>query len=97
MTPSSKAIAPTKLIVSDHPVTVYNRACSPNSLHWCQGADDPDIRLHATHTLFPLSLDRLLILTNRSWACSPRRLAIESRPNPDLFRGAVRHPQGRHE
>lgn len=79
----------TKLIVSDHPVTVYNRACSPRNPHWCKGPEDPDIRLHATHTLFPLSRDRLLILTNRSWACNPYRPPTEPRANPDLFRGAM--------
>ena len=55
--------SPTKFIISDHPVTVYNRACPPLS-KWCQGHNDPDVRLHATHTLFPLSLDKILILTN---------------------------------
>jgi hypothetical protein len=78
----------TKFIVSDHPVTVYNRSCAPGH-PWCKGADDPDIRLHATHTLFPLSSERLLILTNRSWACNPRRPPMQARPNPDFFRGAM--------
>jgi len=45
----------TKLIISDHPMTVYNRRCGPRS-SWCRGYNDPDIRLHGTHTLFPLSL-----------------------------------------
>lgn len=79
----------TKFIVSDHPVTVYNRSCAPGHPLWCKGASDPDIRLEATHTLFPLSSDRLLILTNRSWACNPHRPPLELRPNPDLFRGAM--------
>jgi hypothetical protein len=79
---------PTKLIVSDHPVTVYNHACAPGHPS-CKGANDPDIRLQATHTLFPLSSERLLILTNRSWACNPRRPPVEPRANPDLFRGAM--------
>jgi len=56
----------TKFIISDHPVTVYNRAC-PYLCKYCLGANDPDIRLHATHTYFPLSLDKALILTNLSW------------------------------
>jgi hypothetical protein len=50
---------------------------------------EPDIRLQATHTLFPLSADRLLILTNKLWACSPHRPPLSPRPNPDLFRGAM--------
>lgn len=79
----------TKFIVSDHPVTVYNRSCAPGNPLWCKGANDPDIRLQATHTLYPLSSQRLLILTNRSWACNPHRPPVEPRANPDLFRGAM--------
>ena len=79
----------TKFIVSDHPVTIYNRSCTPENPRWCKGPDDPDIRLHATHTLFPLSSERLLILTNRLWACNPHRPPIEMRPNPNFFRGAM--------
>jgi hypothetical protein len=41
----------TKFIISDHPVSVYNRACKPGS-EWCDGAGDPDIRFHGTHTIF---------------------------------------------
>lgn len=79
----------TKFIVSDHPITVYNRSCAPGNPLWSKGANDPDVRLQATHTLFPLSSERLLILTNRSWACNPHRPPLELRPNPDLFRGAM--------
>jgi Protein of unknown function (DUF4238) len=79
----------TKFIVSDHPVTVYNRACAPGNPLYTHGADEPDIRLHGTHTLFPLSADRLLILTNRSWACNPYRPPTEVRANPNLFRAAM--------
>ena len=78
-----------KLIVSDHPVTVYNRSCAPGHPRWCKGHTDPDIRLNATHTLFPLSSERLLILTNRSWACNPHQPPLEARPNPELFRDAI--------
>jgi Protein of unknown function (DUF4238) len=81
--------SPTKFIVSDHPVTVYNRACSPKNPRWCKGSNDPDICLHGTHTLFPLSGDRVLILTNLSWACDPYRSPISLRANPSLFRDAM--------
>jgi hypothetical protein len=56
----------TKFIISDHPVTVYNRACFPGS-EWCRGFNDPDIRMVATHTYFPLSIEKVLILTNLAW------------------------------
>jgi uncharacterized protein DUF4238 len=81
--------SPTKFVISDHPVTVFNRSCAPGNPLYCRGANDPDIRLHGTHTIFPLSPDRLLILTNRSWACNPYRPAIQVRANPNLFRGAM--------
>jgi len=78
----------TKFIISDHPVTVYNRRCGPRS-GWCQGVNDPDIRYHATHTIFPLSIDKILILTNLSWIRNPYRKETGLRPNPDFFRGAI--------
>jgi hypothetical protein len=78
----------TKFIVSDHPVTVYNRRCGPRS-QWCRGANDPDIRFHATHTIFPLSLEKILILTNLSWVRNPYQSETDTRPNPNLFRGAL--------
>ncbi len=78
----------TKFIVSDHPVTVYNRRCGPSS-QWCKGLNDPDIRFHATHSVFPLSLDKVLILTNLSWVRNPYQKEVELRPNPDFFRGSL--------
>jgi hypothetical protein len=78
----------TKLIISDHPITVYNRECFPDS-SWCSGYNDPDIRLNASHTYFPLSLEKVLILTNLCWVRDPYQSATNMRPNPDLFRGAI--------
>jgi hypothetical protein len=75
----------TKFIVSDHPVTVYNRGCSPLSW-WCKTFWDPDIRRHASHTIFPLSLDRILIMTNLSWVRNPYQHERGTRPNPRLSR-----------
>jgi hypothetical protein len=77
--------SPTKFIVSDHPVAVYNRGCFPLS-KWCRGFNEPDIRQVATHTLFPLSLDKILILTNLAWARNPYQSEIRFRPNAELFR-----------
>ena|ERR687895_1368135 len=78
----------TKFIISDHPVTVYNRRCGPRS-DWCCGYNDPDIRFQGTHTIFPLSLEKILILTNLSWVRNPYQSEIGLRPNPNLFREAV--------
>jgi len=78
----------TKFIISDHPVTVFNRRCGPRS-QWCRGDNDPDIWLNGTHTIFPLSLDRILILTNLSWVRNPYQSATASRPNPNPLRSAI--------
>jgi hypothetical protein len=78
----------TKFIISDHPVTVYNRACPPLS-RWCLGAEDPDIRMHATHTYLPLSLNKVIILTNLSWVRDPYQSELRLRPNPQFFRGSI--------
>jgi hypothetical protein len=82
------SVSPTKLIISDHPVTVYNRACFPLS-NWCKGFNDPDILMVATHTYFPLSMDKVLILTNLSWARDPYQNETKMHPNPRLFRPAM--------
>lgn len=78
----------TKFIISDHPVTVYNRACPPDS-EWCLGYNDPDIWLQATHTIFPLSLEKVLIFTNLSWVRNPYQSEVKLRPNPRPMRSAI--------
>jgi hypothetical protein len=78
----------TKFIISDHPVTVYNRACFPGAV-FCQGFNDPDIRMVATHTYFPLSIDKILILTNLAWVRNPYQKAREPLPNSGLFRNTI--------
>ncbi len=80
--------AETKFILSDHPVTVYNEGCFPTSI-FCEGHNDPDIRMTGTHTIFPLSLDKILILTNLSWVRDPYGNPRKPRPNPNMFRGAM--------
>lgn len=78
----------TKFIISDHPVTVYNRKCAPWS-DFCRESNDPDILLQATHTIFPLSIDKILILTNLSWVRNPYQSETKLRPNPNLYRSAI--------
>jgi len=78
----------TKFILSDHPVTVYNPRCFPGS-KWCRDFRDPDIWLAATHTLFPLGLEKLLILTNLAWVRNPYQNPLSPRPNSTLFRPAM--------
>lgn len=75
----------TKFIISDHPVTVYNQGCFPRS-EWCQDANDPDIWFNGTHTIFPLSINKALLLTNLSWVRNPYGNPLKERPHPELFR-----------
>jgi len=78
----------TKFIISDHPVVAYNRECFPLSED-CKGFRDPDIAYVATHTYFPLSLNKILILTNLAWVRDPYQNAKSYRPNPKMFRQAI--------
>lgn len=78
----------TKFIISDHPITVYNRRTGPRSM-WCRDYDDPDISLHGTHTIFPLSLDKVLLLTNLSWIRDPYQSEVARRPNPHPWRQTI--------
>jgi len=82
------SLSATKFLLSDHPVTVYNQGCFPAS-EWCRDHRDPEIWLTGTHTLFPLRVDKILILTNLSWARYPYGNPLKNRPNPDPFRPAM--------
>jgi hypothetical protein len=59
-----------KFIVTDHPVTVYNAQCPPDSVQ-CRYPDDPPIELIGSQTLFPLDANHCLILTNLEYAKDP--------------------------
>lgn len=78
----------TKLLLSDHPVTVYNQRYFPGSAR-CRKWRDPEPWLNGTHTIFPLSLDKLLILTNTSWVRNPYADPARERPNANPFRDGV--------
>lgn len=79
----------TKFIISDHPITLYNRFLGPRNRKWCRGFNDPDIAMNATHTVFPLSLNKVLIMTNLSWVRNPYQSGIAYRPNPNPLRSAM--------
>lgn len=59
-----------KFILSDHPVTIYNYACPPDSA-LCEYPNDPDIALKGSQTIYPLDNNRCLILTNLEYAQDP--------------------------
>ena len=59
-----------KFIVTDHPVTTYNRACVPTASA-CRYPDDPPIGMKGTQTVFALDANHCLILTNLEYARDP--------------------------
>lgn len=59
--------ADVKFIVSDHPVTIYNRAVPPDALG-SGYPNEPSVALKGSQTIFPLNRDFCLILTNLEYA-----------------------------
>jgi hypothetical protein len=56
---------------------------------WCRENSDPDIAFQGTHTIFPLSLEKILILTNLSWVRNPYQSEVRLRPNPNPWRTTI--------
>jgi hypothetical protein len=78
-----------KFILSDHPVTIYNYACPPDS-EFCAYPHDPDIALKGSQTIFPLDKNRCLILTNLEYAKDPNVTnPLEQRTNAARFRQSM--------
>ena len=78
-----------KFIVSDHPVTIYNHACPPDSQE-CKYPNEPRIEMKASQTIFPLDDNRCLILTNLDYARNPALHDPKAyRPNANPFRSAL--------
>ena len=78
-----------KFIVSDHPITIYNYACPPDSDH-CAYPNDPDISLKASQTICPLDKDHALILTNLEYAQDPDGSnPLEQRTNATKVRQSI--------
>ncbi|GIU04301.1 hypothetical protein TUM4261_03940 [Shewanella sp. c952] len=78
-----------KFIVSDHPVTIYNHACPPDS-ELCRYPNDPDIALKGSQTIFPLDKNRCLILTNLEYAQDPENSnPLEQRANATRLRHSM--------
>ncbi|KTC89117.1 DUF4238 domain-containing protein [Legionella drozanskii] len=76
-----------KFIISDHPVTTYNKQCFPGS-KYCLSFNDPDIRFLGTHTIFPLNFNKLLVLTNNGWFRNPYQKPLKYRENPHYVRNS---------
>ncbi|MDR7121677.1 DUF4238 domain-containing protein [Rheinheimera soli] len=78
-----------KFIVSDHPVTIYNYACPPDS-EFCAYPNDPDIALKGSQTIFPLDKNRCLILTNLEYAREPENAnPLEQRTHATRIRQSM--------
>jgi hypothetical protein len=74
----------TKLILSDHPVTTYNKGLFPLSKP-CRYPLDAPIELVGSHTVFPLDLNRCLVITNLGYVRNPRINPLRVRENPRYF------------
>lgn len=59
-----------KFIISDHPITVYNHALPPDHPD-CAYPKDPQTTLKASQTIYPLTKDYCIILTNLEYAQNP--------------------------
>ncbi|HET7320475.1 MAG TPA: DUF4238 domain-containing protein [Candidatus Saccharimonadales bacterium] len=79
----------TKLIISDNPVTVYNREIGTHNSTWHRDRSDPDITLFGSHTIFALTMNKVLILTHPGWAKSPYQNGMLRRPNIQPYRPTV--------
>ncbi|TPM41179.1 DUF4238 domain-containing protein [Mesorhizobium sp. B2-3-2] len=80
--------ADVKFILTDHPVTIYNHALPPEAPQ-CAFPHDPGIALKASQTLFPLSREHCLILTNLEYAENPSAPPLEKRTFARNFRQSM--------
>lgn len=80
--------ADVKFIVSDHPVTIYNHEVPPEAAV-CAYPHDPSIALKASQTIFPLSRDFCLILTNIEYAKDPTCAPLEKRTFARNYRNSL--------
>jgi len=79
----------TKFIISDHPVTTYNRELFPLAIP-CRYPLDAPIELLGTHTIFPLKLNRCLVITNLGYVRNPRVNPCKERENSRYFENTIK-------
>lgn len=79
----------TKFIISDHPVTMYNRGFFP-SPHAHLKHEDPGIEMLGTQTIFPLSLNRCLVITNLGYVRDPEAPPTQIRENARISGRTIR-------
>jgi hypothetical protein len=73
--------SPTHFIVSDNPLTTYNKSLFPLSSK-CQYPFDAPIGMLGTHTIFPLGPTKLLVITNLGYVRNPDVNRLKERENP---------------
>lgn len=79
----------TKFIISDNPVTVYNKEIGTHNKTWNREKSDPDPALFGSHVVFALSMNKVLILTHPGWAKNPFRNGMIRRPNLNPARQTI--------
>ena len=84
----SAEYSPTKFILTDHPVTVYNHAVSPRDGR-NDFPSDPSIALNGSQTIYPLGPDHCLILTNLEYAQDPSVNPLDKRTFARSFQQAM--------
>jgi hypothetical protein len=78
----------TKFIVTDDPVTFYNRSMFPST--WVY-PDDANYKEIGTRVIFPLGLDSCFIVTHLQLARNPVATPTEFRLNPRSFDQAMKY------
>jgi hypothetical protein len=80
--------ADVKFIISDHPVTIYNHAAPPQA-QACAYPNDTTIASKASQTIFPLTRNFCLVLTNLEYARDPSTSPLEKRTFARNFRQSM--------
>jgi uncharacterized protein DUF4238 len=80
--------SPTKFIVSDEPVTFFNRRAFPSE---CVYPDDVGLDQIGTRTLFPLGLDSCLIITHTQLVRNPWANPTTSRANARSYQQTMKY------
>jgi hypothetical protein len=78
----------TKFIVSDHPVAAYNKGFFP-LCEDCTYPKDAPIDCLGTHTIFPLSLNRCLVITNLGYVRDPSVNPCRRRENARAYENTM--------
>jgi hypothetical protein len=80
--------SPTKFIVTDEPVTFFNRRVFPGEYPYPGGFELDQV---GTRTLFPLRLDSCLIITHTQLVRNPWINPNETRVNPRAYEPTMKH------